>query len=109
MAERERKGVLNVFAGFLGLAATYHFVGLFVKVNEASPWRHAAFVGIDLFFAYGLLRRPKYFVFLFLAFLVQQYYSHGARLINGWVEKEKVDGISLLVLVILPIVFFISW
>lgn len=105
MAERARKGLFRIFATLWGIAAIYHLIGIFYKVNDAPPWRHAVFVCMDLFFAYGLLKRPKYFVFLFFVFLVQQYYTHGSRLLNMWIEEVKVDWISLLVLVVLPIAF----
>lgn len=106
MVKRESNRLFVVFASFLGVAAAYHFIGMFGKVNNDPPWRHALFVGIDLLFAYGLLRRPPYFSWLFLAFLVQQYYTHGGKLLHRWEQQRTVDWISLVVLVTLPVVFF---
>lgn len=104
MAEPVRDRLFWTFASFWGIAAAYHFVGIFGKVNEDPPWRHTLFVGIDLLFAYGLLKRPRYFSSLFLLLMVQQYYTHGAKLLNKWEKQARVDWASLGVLVVLPIV-----
>jgi hypothetical protein len=79
MAERVPNWLFWLFASFMGIAAAYHFVGIFGNLNEDPPWRHALFVILDLGFAYGLLVRPPYFSWLFLAFLIQQYYTHGGN------------------------------
>ncbi|CAN5906262.1 hypothetical protein BH24BAC1_BH24BAC1_28810 [soil metagenome] len=105
MARRLSKRLFWVFAAFWGVAAAYHFLGIFGKVNDDPPWRHALFVGIDLLFAYGLLKRPPYFTWLFFFFMVQQYVTHGSKLLDRWEQQAAVDWISLGVLLALPIVF----
>lgn len=106
MAERVPNRIFWIFALFWVIAAAYHLVGLFGLANDDPAWRHALFVVIDLLLAYGILKRPRYFSWLFLVFLVQQSYTHGSRFLNQWEQQGTVDWISLLVLVVLPVVFY---
>ena len=106
MKRRVPDWTFRVFASFLVVAAAYHLLGIFVKINDDPPWRHALFVGVDLLFAYGLLKRPPYFSWLFLLFLGQQYFTHGGKLLRRWEQQGTVDWISLVVLVLLPVVFY---
>lgn len=101
---KNRSNLFVAFAVLFSVAAIFHFVGIFYKVNDAPFWRHVLFVAIDVFCVYGLLRRPKYFVYLFGLFLLQQYYSHGSYLINMWTEKKQLHWISIFILLLLPII-----
>jgi len=56
------------------------------------------FVVVDCLFCYLFVKRPKYFVFLFSGVLIQQYYSHGSCLLKLWLNENKVDWISVAVL-----------
>ena len=99
------RGLLfNVFAVLSGLIAIYHFVGVLYKVNESPVWRHLLFAAINLFCVYGILKRPKYFVYLVALLLIQQYYSHGTYLVNLWMVRKQVHWISVFDLLLLPIV-----
>ena len=102
-SEKTRNILFKVFAALSCLAAIYHFVDVFYKVDESPIWRHMLFVAINLFCAYGILKRPKYFVYLIVLLLVQQYYSHGTYMVNLWIEKRQVHWISVFVLLLLPI------
>ncbi len=86
--------------------AIYHFVGIFYPINSSPPWRHSIFVCVCLFCCYGFVKRPKYFNYFFFVLLVQQFYSHGLYLLSQWSDYNKVDWISLLLLVFLPVIFF---
>ncbi len=90
----------------LTIAALYHFAGLFFKVNDASVVRHATFVVTDAFCVYGFLKRPKYFVFFFAAFTLQQVYAHGQYLVQLWMSEDKIHWVSVIVLTLLPIGLF---
>jgi len=96
----------NLFVGFAVLflsAAIYHFIGIIYTINDSPVWKHSLFVVIDLFFVYAILKRTKYFVYLFSFFLLEQYYSHGTYLIDIWSEKHQVHWISVFILILLPI------
>lgn len=89
------------------LAGIYHFVGLFYEVNDATPQRHALFVGIDFSVAYLFLIRPKWFAFAYFPLLLQQIYTHGGKLYNYWLEFNSISWIDFFVLIAVP-VFFIN-
>jgi uncharacterized membrane protein YphA (DoxX/SURF4 family) len=59
---------------------------------------------INLLVAYGLLKRPSYFLYLFILLMIQQFYSHGSDLVNLWNIQHKIDWMSLLVIVIFPVI-----
>jgi hypothetical protein len=99
----KKKIFFIVFAAFFVLSAIYHLVGLFIHVNDSPFWRNLLFVVINSFVAWGLLKRPSYFIYLFILLMIQQIYSHGSDLINLWNDHHKLDWLSLLVIVILPV------
>jgi hypothetical protein len=101
--------LFRLFAAFWGIAALYHFVGTFLPINQDPVWRHALFTGINLLFGYGLLKRPRYFTSAFLIFMVQQFGSHGNKILARWQQEGRLDLISLLVLLILPLVYYFLW
>ena len=103
-SKKTRNVLFKVFAVLLSLIAIYHFVGVFYKVNDSPIWRHLLFVVINLFCVYGILKRPKYFVYLVALLLIQQYYSHGTYMVTMWIEKKQVHWISVFDLLLLPIV-----
>ena len=94
-----------VFAIFFIIPAIYHLVAVFYQLNTSPIWRNLLFVGINLFGAYGVLKRPAYFLYFFAALLLQQFYSHGSDLIDMWDLQHKIDWISLSVLVVMPVIF----
>lgn len=102
-SEKTRAIFFKVFAALSFFAAIYHFVDVFYKVNDATIWRHLLFVLINLFCVYGILKRPKYFVYLAALLLIQQYYSHGTYMVNMWIEKKQIHWISVFDLLLLPI------
>ena len=102
-SEKTRTILFKVFAGLACLAGTYHFVGVFFKVDESPIWRHLLFVGINIFCVYGFLKRPKYFVFLVALLFVQQCYSHGTYMVNLWIKTKQIHWISVFDLLLLPI------
>ncbi len=81
------------------VAAIYHLVNLFYKTDDSPAWRHILFTFICFSCAYYFIARPKYFVYLFGALVIQQYYSHGSYLILLWREQQKIHWISIAVLI----------
>jgi len=99
------KKLFIFFSLFFIAFAVYHAIGIFWPIDTSPWWRHLIFFALSIFGIYGILVRPKYFVYLFGVLLVQQFYSHGSDFIAMWCEQHKIDWISLLVLIVLPIVF----
>ncbi len=98
-----RNKIFNAFALLMLIAAIFHLVALFYKLNDSPLWRHALFAVINIIFVSLFLRRPKYFLPLFIIFFIQQYYSHGSFMIKQWTEQHTIHWISLIELLILPI------
>jgi phosphoglycerol transferase MdoB-like AlkP superfamily enzyme len=101
-----RPWLFNVAAGLSLVIAAYHVTGIFYPINSSPPWRHFIFACICLFCFYGFIKRPVYFTYFFFVLLIQQVYSHGSFLLSQWHDYNKVDWISLLLLIFLPVLFF---
>jgi len=98
----------NLFIGLAILpfvAALYHLIGVFYKVNNSPVWRHILFIGINIVCVYGLLKRPLWFIFFFLSLLIQQLYSHGGDILWHWQHEHRIDWISVGVVTFMPLIF----
>jgi hypothetical protein len=95
--------IVSVLSAVIGL---YHAICIFYPLDSSPGWRHAIFVCISLFCFYNFKNRPEYFVYFFFAVLIQQAYSHGSYLLRQWNDYGKIDWISVLLLIFLPVVFF---
>ena len=68
-----------------------------------SPiWRHSLFVLINIAGIFLILRRPKWSYIPFLIITFHQIYSHFNRLIKWWTYDNKIDIISIIVILLLP-------
>ena len=97
-----RNKLFIVFSILALVAAIYHLVNLFYKTHDSPAWRHILFTLICFSCAYYFIARPKYFVYLFGALVIQQYYSHGSYLIDLWEAQQKIHWISMAVLIFMP-------
>ena len=100
---QSRKIIFLLLRISLTIAALYHVTGLFYTINDATVLHHAVFVALDTFCVYGFARRPRYFVFCFAVFTIQQYFSHGNYLIDIWKSKNEVHWISVFVLTLMSV------
>jgi hypothetical protein len=84
--------------------AVFHAVAIVVPtLSEPSPaWRHALFVGVNAFFAWGFLTRAKWLPLPFGVLCVQQVWSHGSAFLAARAGGHT-DVQSLLVLASLPL------
>ena len=103
---KQKQNIFIVFAMLFGITTVYHLIAVFFKINDSTQLRNLIFVGINIICIYGILKRPKWFVFFFATLFVQQCYSHGTDLYKIWMEKGKIDWISILDLVMLPTILF---
>jgi hypothetical protein len=101
---KARDKLFKVFAALFLIAAVYHVIAVFYKVDESPIWRHLLFVAINLFCIYGILKRPNFFLFFIALLLVQQYYSHGSYLVSLWNAKRQIHWISILDLIFFSLV-----
>ncbi len=95
---------------FWRLSATAFFAAAIYHLSQiptpdqavGAPWFHTVFVGIDLFFAAGLLLRPPWLPMIFACLVVHQIWTHGARAIALW-SAGAFDHLSFLVIVMMPV------
>lgn len=99
------KKLFVIYACLFGLTAVYHVVGLFVRVNDASPIRHLVFVLVTGVMAYLMLKRPRVLPYLFAVLLIQQLYSHGKDVYLAWTQQGRIDWIGVGVVLIMPSIF----
>lgn len=93
----------KIYAALSLITAIYHLTGIFFKIDNANPSRHIVFLIISLLCIYGFLKRPKLYIYFFVAISIQQYYSHGSYFLNLWNTKREIHWISLAIFILLPI------
>src|SRR6185369_7858994 len=94
-----RKIFFKVFAILTLLVAAYHLVAIVYPIDSSPSWRHLIFVLVNLFCVYGLIARPRFFIYFFFSLMLQQFYSHGGSLLNLWLVRRSIDWVSLFVLI----------
>ncbi len=94
-----------VFAAAFSLSAIYHAVGLInpALTEPASPIRHVVFIVISLVAAGILVKAKGRALYLLLPLIVHQIWSHGEYGRQIWLEQQRLDWASLLVVVGMPL------
>jgi predicted membrane protein len=106
MNKKARHIIFMVFAALAFIAVLYHIAAFVQPLDESPAWRHAIFIAVCTICVYGLLKRPKWFVWFFGVLMVQQLYSHGSRLIH-LLQADKFNFIDAAVVLLTPIVFIL--
>jgi hypothetical protein len=104
MTSKARHILFMVFAGLAFAAMLYHTVGAVQPFDATPAWRHTLFIGVCTISIYGLLKRPKWFLWFFGVLTVQQLYSHGSHLIQ-LLQETKLNFIDAAVVLLMPLVF----
>jgi hypothetical protein len=91
-----------VAAALSGATAIFHVVALFVSVNDVPLWRHALFIGVNVLCVLGFVKRPRAFVWLFGALVVQQLWSHGGDVVTTWTFAHRIDAMGVGVCLVMP-------
>ncbi len=109
------KQLLRAYAAVFSGAALYHLLCLVLPAQTASwsvgssPARHALFVLVNCGLAFGVVKRPRGFLWLFTALCLQQLLSHGTDLARSLRQPGHFDTMSALVLVALPVAWVLLW
>ena len=92
--------------------AIYHVVAIIYPINQDAPLRNAIFIGISLFCAWGFHKRPKYFLFLYIILVIQQFHSHGGAFLRKWRAGDPFDWFDfgvLFFLTVFGVYLIIDW
>ena len=92
-------------AVIFGLAALYHAAALsipaFAKAAYPAtypPLRHVAFAIVNSLAAFLFLKRPRWFIWLYLVLTAQVLQGHGVRLWRTWVDEHQINRIDVMVI-----------
>jgi hypothetical protein len=107
MSKKTRHILFIIFAVLAFAALLYHTAGAVQPFDKTPAWRHALFIGINTICIYGLLKRPKWFVWFFGVLAVQQLYSHGSYAIELWQQQHLVHWISVADILLLPVLLIL--
>lgn len=87
-----------------GLAVLYHAAALaipaFAKVAYPAtypPLRHVAFIIVNSLAAFLFLKRPRWFIWPYLALTAQVLQGHGVRLWQTWVDAHQINWLDAIV------------
>jgi hypothetical protein len=107
MSKKALHIILYAFAILSFIIMLYHIKGIFYPTQLTPAWRHGIFVLINIITIYGVLKRPKWFIW-FVAFLtIQQWYSHGSYALHLWQTENKIHWISVGVILLLPVLVWL--
>ncbi len=99
-----RSSLFRIISILFVAAAIYHAAVFFHPAfrEDGAHWRHAVFFVIDLVCAWYLLKRPRWFVFVFGVLTLETLYGHGTHAWTMWQMHGQIDWLSAGVLVVVP-------
>jgi len=106
MSSKVRHTLFKVFAVLAFAVMLYHTICAVQPFDATPAWRHTLFIGINTICIYGLLKRPKWFVWFFGLLTIQQLYSHGSHFIQVF-RENKINPIDAAVLLLMPLIFIL--
>jgi hypothetical protein len=99
--------IFYAFAIISFIAMLYHIKGIFYPTSLTPAWRHGIFVCINIICIYGVIKRPKWFIWFAAILTVQQWYSHGSYALNLWQTENKIHWVSLADIILLPLLIIL--
>ena len=99
-----RQTLFRIFALLFVAAAIFHAAAFAHPAfsDGGTRMRHAAFLVIDLFFAWYMLKRPRWFAAAFFLLTIEALYGHGLHAWKLWRDQGKLDWLSFAVLIAVP-------
>lgn len=94
-----------VFVAAFILSAVYHAVGLVnpALTEPATPLRHVVFVLVNLAGAVILIKAKGRALYLLFPLILQQIWSHTEYGRQVYVEQQRIDWASVLVVIGMPL------
>ncbi len=97
--------IFYLYALAFVVAALYHVNRYFFPSAHEPLLKHLLFLGIYTICVFGLVKRPKWFLYFFGALMLLQLYSHGSHLFSQWRTFHTINYIDLCVVVMMPVIF----
>lgn len=95
----------SILAVAFSIAFIYH-VAAVLRPDSFPPspaWRHILFIFLNLAGLLLSLKKWKWFWIPFALFTIQQLIAHGGRAYAWWTIYHRIDFVSLLIMVIMPV------
>ena len=106
MHESLRSRLFQIFAVAFAAAGLFH-AAAFIHPEIAEPvprYWHALFVFVNAGLVAGVLKRPRWFPFVYALYTLQQWVEHGVRGIDVWQSEHRLDWASVVSVLFVPIV-----
>jgi hypothetical protein len=113
MSNKTRHITFIAFAILAFTALVYHAVAIYHPetpaplINLVAAIRHAFFILVNIVCIYGILKRPKWFIWFVAALTLQQWYSHGSYAIELWQKQHIIHWISVADILLLPVLLIL--
>ncbi len=113
MSNKTKHILFIIFAVLAFAALVYHAFAIYHPetdppiISLATSLRHAIFIVINIIFIYGVLKRPKWFIWFVLVLTLQQWYSHGSYAIELWQQQHIIHWISVADILLLPLLLIL--
>ncbi len=103
---KKRPVKIFYFYAFMAAVVGLYYVNRHFFLSQLeSGFRNLAFVGICTICVFGLIKRPKWFLYFFGVLMLQQLYSHGSQLFTQWHLLHTINYINLCIVVMMPVIF----
>ena len=106
--------IFIVFAVMACCSLIYHIKEIispskktFTIISLVGCARHVVFAFINCICIYGILKSPVWFIWFLGLLTLHQWYSHGSYLIEYWRSSHHLHWISLAVIVLMPLLFYL--
>ncbi len=104
-SEKRPLKIFYIYAFLALVAGLYHVNRYFFPSQDEPVMKHLIFLGICTICVFGLIKRPKWFLYFFGALTLYQLYSNGSHLFNQWRTFHTINYIDLCVVVMMPVIF----
>lgn len=99
--------IFIVYAVIAFLVALQHGKAVLYPTDDSPAWRHGLFLVVNITLMYGLLKRPRWLIWLVGILTLQQLYSHGTYAYMVWQKEHTIDWASIAIIIFLPVLFFL--
>jgi hypothetical protein len=103
MSKKALNIIFYAFAIISFIAMLCHIKGIFYPTTLTPAWRHGVFVFINILSIYGVIKRPKWFIWFAAILTLQQWYSHGSFALHLWQTENKIHWISIADIILLSL------